>query len=145
MLRSLVGSEMCIRDSVGTAEACSEIWSIGLRNPWRFTFDTETGDLYIGDVGDERTEELNFQAADSGGGANYGWPYFEGVECHDTNVTAEECNAFVGHTPPIFEYPHSSGGGSITGGYVYHGQRYPRMSGRYFFCLLYTSPSPRDS
>ncbi len=117
---------------VGQA-GCGEIWSIGFRNPWRFNFDSLTGDFYIGDVGDERTEELNFQPADSTGGENYGWPYFEGNLCHDTNFTQAECDSFENHTPPIFDYPHSSGGGSITGGFVYRGTRFPRLVGHYIF------------
>ena len=114
-------------------DACEEIWAYGLRNPWRFSFDAETGDMYLGDVGDERTEELNFQPASSTGGENYGWPYFEGVECHDSNYPKSACDSITNHTPPIFEYPHSAGGGSITGGFVYRGTTYPRLYGHYIF------------
>ncbi|MEM8861376.1 MAG: PQQ-dependent sugar dehydrogenase, partial [Chloroflexota bacterium] len=113
--------------------ACEEIWAYGLRNPWRSSFDQETGDMFIGDVGDERTEELNFQPAGSAGGQNYGWPHFEGEECHDTNYPQSVCDSITNHTPPIFEYPHTAGGGSITGGFVYRGTTFPRLNGHYIF------------
>ncbi|MEM9773752.1 MAG: PQQ-dependent sugar dehydrogenase [Chloroflexota bacterium] len=113
--------------------ACEEIWAYGLRNPWRFSFDQLTGDMFIGDVGGERTEELNFQPAGSPGGQYYGWPHFEGAECQEDNYPQSVCDSITNHTPPIFEYPHSAGGGSITGGFVYRGTAFPRMYGHYIF------------
>ncbi|HHO54806.1 MAG TPA: glucose dehydrogenase [Trueperaceae bacterium] len=94
-----------------------EIWAIGLRNPWRFSFDSKTGDLYIADVGQNKYEEVNFQTKNSTGGENYGWNTMEGLHCYN----ASSCNqdALV---MPILEYEHNKEGGfSITGGYVYHG------------------------
>lgn len=95
-------------------EAEPEIWALGLRNPYHITFDEETGDLYIADVGQNHWEEINWQAADSSGGEDYGWPMMEGSFCHPITgelpqengryVTQEDC-AIVG-TLPVAEYPH---------------------------------------
>lgn len=120
-----------------------EIWAYGLRNPWRFSFDRATGDLYIGDVGQWDYEEINFAPADDPGGHNYGWSFYEGD--HETDNGTD----FTGDTmtPPIFEYPHSEGC-SVTGGYVYRGQALPELSGVYFFgdyCLGRIWVSYRDS
>jgi glucose/arabinose dehydrogenase len=104
-----------------------EIWDYGVRNPWRFSFDRLTGDLYIADVGQGQYEEVDFEPAASGGGHNYGWPIMEGVHCFQ-NVPCD-VNAFV---PPVTEYTHGEGC-SITGGYVYRGQQFPSMEGIYFF------------
>lgn len=103
-----------------------EIWAYGLRNPWRFSFDRETGDFYITDVGQSQWEEINFQPAESSGGENYGWRTMEGTHCFD----ASTCDQ-AGLVLPIFEYDHSLGC-SITGGYVYRGQLFPEMAGNYF-------------
>jgi glucose/arabinose dehydrogenase len=108
-----------------------EIWAWGLRNPWRFSFDRQTGDLYIADVGQGRKEEVNFQPANSTGGQNYGWSIFEGTLCFDVTP----CSS-VGITQPVFEYDHSGApitGCSITGGYVYRGAKLPLLRGHYFF------------
>lgn len=102
-----------------------EIWAIGLRNPWRYSFDRLTGDLYIADVGQNAYEEVNFQPAGSGGGENYGWPIMEGVHC----FRGEGCET-AGLVMPIWEYDHSAGC-SITGGHVYRGSRYPTLQGIY--------------
>jgi glucose/arabinose dehydrogenase len=116
--------------------ARDEIWAKGLRNPWRFSFDRATGDLYIGDVGQGAREEIDFQPAGSAGGENYGWKMMEGTRCTEgssgcpTGVPA--CNA-TGLILPILEYPHSSGDCSVTGGYVYRGRLYPRLTGTYFY------------
>lgn len=91
-----------------------EIWATGLRNPWRFSFDRSTGDLFISDVGQSRQEEINFQPASSKGGENYGWVTMEGNECFRAG-----CNR-AGLTLPIWVYPRSQGL-SVTGGYVYRG------------------------
>ncbi len=104
-----------------------EIWAYGLRNPWRFSFDRVTGDLYIGDVGQNQFEEINFQFADSPGGENYGWNMSEGFSCYET----PNCDLSA-VTLPSFVYPHSQGC-SVTGGYVYRGAAFPAMQGVYFF------------
>lgn len=94
----------------------NEIWAYGLRNPWRFSFDRLTGDLYLADVGQDRVEEINFQSAGSGAGANYGWNVMEGSSC----FAASDCSR-AGLVLPVAEYRHGSGDCSVTGGYVYRG------------------------
>lgn len=108
--------------------ARTEIWAYGLRNPWKFSFDRETGDLYIGDVGQSLYEEINFQAANSVGGENYGWNQMEGMHCFET----PDCNPdeFV---LPILEYPHGEDGVSVTGGFVYRGTQLPDLEGAYLY------------
>lgn len=103
-----------------------EIWALGVRNPWRFSFDRQTGDLYSGDVGQNIYEEINFQAA-SGGGQNYGWKIMEGAHCFQSN----NCNQ-TGLTLPVAEYSHADGC-SVTGGFVYRGSIFPQMQGIYFY------------
>ncbi|MDX2141562.1 MAG: PQQ-dependent sugar dehydrogenase [Chloroflexota bacterium] len=110
---------------VGTPDAMPEIWAFGLRNPWRFAFDRATGDLYIGDVGGSAWEEINFQPADSAGGENYGWSLFEASQARTAAGNA-------GLVMPIAEYPHSEGI-SVTGGYVYRGERIPDLQGIYLY------------
>ena len=107
-----------------------EIWAYGLRNPWRCSFDSETGDFYIADVGQNLYEELNFQPADSPGGENYGWRCREGM--HNFNFGGScSSQTFV---EPYHEYGHNTAGGfSITGGYVYRGCDIPSLQGTYFF------------
>ena len=114
-----------------------EAWAKGLRNPWRFSFDRVTGDLYIGDVGQGRREEVDFQLVDSLGGENYGWKVMEGTLCGDGGTTAcplatPPCDA-PDYTPPILEYDHSGGECSITGGYVYRGPSIPDLYGKYVY------------
>jgi hypothetical protein len=109
--------------------AAPEVWAYGLRNPWRFSFDRRTGNLYIADVGQNAWEEVNVQAASSRGGENYGWRYLEGTHCYDP---PNGCPT-RGMTMPVFEYPHSPGGQSITGGFVYQGCRMPDLRGTYFY------------
>ena len=106
-----------------------EVWALGLRNPWRFSFDRVTGDLYLADVGQNTYEEVNFQAAASAGGENYGWRIMEGLHCY---APQENCQQ-AGLTLPVAEYSHAEGGCSITGGYVYRGEKYPALAGQYFF------------
>ena len=106
----------------------SEIWALGLRNPWRFSFDRATGDLYIADVGQGSFEEVHFQPAYSTGGENYGWDILEGQHCFEPT---RGCDS-TGLITPVVEYTHDQGC-SITGGYVYRGGRYPEMNGVYFF------------
>jgi len=107
-----------------------EIWAYGLRNPWRCSFDRDTGDLYIGDVGQNAVEEIDFQPASSAGGENYGWRCMEGNSC--TGLSGCVCNAPT-LTDPIHAYNQSGNGFSITGGYVYRGCAIPSLRGTYFF------------
>lgn len=108
-----------------------EIWSYGLRNPWRFTFDKDTGDLWIADVGQGKFEEIDFAASDAKGrnaarGTNFGWNRFEG------NHDFEGGGNHTGFVFPVFEYTHSEGC-SVTGGYRYRGTAMPNMVGAYLF------------
>ena len=113
---------------LGREDVRMEIWAYGLRNPWRFSFDRATGDLYIADVGQNKWEEVDFQPADSAGGEHYGWNTMEGNHCYDP---PEGCDT-SGKVPPVWEYPHPEGC-SITGGYVYRGRAYPQLAGLYFY------------
>jgi glucose/arabinose dehydrogenase len=111
---------------VGKPGIKPEIWASGLRNPWRFSFDRLTGDLWIGDVGQNTWEEVDFQPGGSKGGQNYGWSCFEGnhgyKSCRPKNAVG-----------PIYEYNHSTGGCVVTGGYVYRGTAIPALDGAYVF------------
>ena len=115
---------------VGNFAARPEVWAYGLRNPWKFTFDRATGDLFIGDVGQNAWEEVDFEPAASGGGRNYGWRVFEGMHCFNPPTACSLAN----HTPPVIEYPHTSAGGfSVTGGYRYRGSALPALGGYYIY------------
>jgi glucose/arabinose dehydrogenase len=103
-----------------------EIWVWGLRNPWRFSFDRETGDLLIGDVGQGRWEEISRFPADGDGSRNFGWNVMEGPECY----RAADCDQ-SGFAAPVFAYDHGTGGCSVTGGYVYRGRDVPELRGVY--------------
>ena len=105
-----------------------EIWSYGLRNPWRFSFDRATGDLWIADVGQGTWEEIDFQPATSIGGENYGWRRMEGTHCFNPSTNCNPGNLVL----PVIEYDHGVGC-SVTGGYVYRGTRSPRLIGRYIY------------
>jgi glucose/arabinose dehydrogenase len=119
---------------VDRSGALPEIWAYGLRNPWRFSFDRDTGDLWIADVGQSDREEVNRQEADSGGGENYGWNRLEG--------TLEfEGEAPPGAVPPVFEYGRDEGS-TVIGGYVYRGSDIPALAGSYLFGDL-TNPELR--
>jgi len=96
----------------------NEVWAYGLRNPWRFSFDRANGDLYIADVGQNVVEEIDFQPAGAGAGANYGWNLMEGSSCFD-NPGCEKRRDLV---LPVAEYRHGRGDCSVTGGYVYRGK-----------------------
>ncbi len=111
-----------------TDETLDEIWALGLRNPWRFSFDRLTGDLWIADVGQEAWEEINLQPADSPGGENYGWRCYEG----DFPYNTADCAAASSFTYPVFSYSHNVGC-SITGGFVYRGTDFPDLEGIYFY------------
>ena len=114
---------------VGVAGARPETWVYGLRNPWRFSFDAATGDLWIADVGEDAVEEVNVLPAGSPGGANYGWPIMEGDRC----LPGTQCDP-TGLTLPDFVYTHASGwGSSVTGGAVYRGSAIPELYGSYVF------------
>lgn len=113
---------------VGVAGIRPEIWAYGLRNPWRMSFDRATGDLLIADVGQNRFEEINFQAAASPGGENYGWPFMEGNSCFQPSSNCNDGSL----TLPILEYTHAAGNCSITGGYRYRGSTFPQLNGVYF-------------
>lgn len=108
-----------------------EIWAYGLRNPWRFSFDRQTGDMYIADVGQNTWEEVDFQPAGSVGGENYGWDCREGAHCLTSDVGCD-CNDPT-LIDPILEYSHTGGACSITGGYVYRGCAMPDLAGTYFY------------
>jgi glucose/arabinose dehydrogenase len=109
-----------------------EIWSYGLRNPWRYSFDRQTHDLYIADVGQDNWEEVDIATHVSGGGngLNYGWNVMEGNHCYPPGTAS--C-ATAGKTLPRIEYDHSGGACSITGGYVYRGSAIPSLRGTYFY------------
>lgn len=113
---------------VGRQGTRPEIWAYGLRNPWRFSFDRKTKDLYIADVGQNKWEEIDVAPAPDSGGQNYGWDIMEGLHCFEPPAG---CNP-AGLTPPVLEYGHDKGC-SITGGYVYRGQKYADIVGTYFF------------
>ena len=106
------------------------IWSAGLRNPWRFSFDRETSDLYVGDVGQQRYEEINVSAGTAGFGraANFGWRIMEGNECY---IPPTGCNQQT-LIRPLVVYDHDDGC-SVTGGHVYRGQEIPSIRGIYFY------------
>jgi glucose/arabinose dehydrogenase len=107
-----------------------EVWAFGLRNPWRFSFDRATGDLYIADVGQNAFEEIDMQPAGTPGGVNYGWNVMEGDHCYRP---ARDCDR-SGLTLPIVSYPHDRAwGNSVTGGYVYRGTALAQFRGAYLF------------
>jgi len=114
---------------VGASGAAEEIWAYGLRNPWRFSFDRTTGDLFIGDVGQNLYEEIDFQPASSAGGENWGWRCYEATHPYNTSG----CGPIGEYDMPILEYSHSSGRCSVTGGYRYRGVLAPGLRGAYLF------------
>lgn len=110
---------------VDTEGARAEIWAFGLRNPWRFSFDSETGLLWAGDVGQGSWEEIDIIAK----GANYGWNTMEGLHCYSPSTGCDQS----GLTLPIAEYDHSQGRCSVTGGYVYRGDQIASLQGYYIY------------
>jgi glucose/arabinose dehydrogenase len=110
-------------------EGRPEVWLYGTRNPWRLSFDRETGDLWVADVGDQRREEVTRLPADEGGGrgANLGWSQMEGTARYRDREEPDD------HVPPTFDYPHSTGGCSVIGGFVYRGEAVPELEGTYVF------------
>lgn len=122
------------------ASAADEIWALGLRNPWRGSFDALTGDLYIGDVGQQTREEINFQAAGSPGGQNYGWVIREGTLVYDPTRPGNLPPDSPLLIDPIFDFSHGTGedsGFSVIGGYVYRGPD-PGMQGVYLYADFIT-------
>ncbi len=131
-------------DDPPLANPLSDVFAKGLRNPWRFSFDRGTGDLYIGDVGQNRFEEINYQAAPLTAGVNWGWDLKEGRHCHFESGDPACPPSAPGLTDPVLEYCHSFGndmatcgshefGSSVTGGYVYRGCAMSGMQGVYFY------------
>ncbi|MCA9938502.1 MAG: PQQ-dependent sugar dehydrogenase, partial [Anaerolineales bacterium] len=116
---------------VGVPDAQDAIWSYGLRNPWRFSFDRLTGEMFLSDVGQDEWEEVNLQPADSTGGENYGWPCFEGNEVHPYPPTGA-CDPLPTAVAPIFAYGHGATC-AITGGFMYRGSQYPVLQGHYLY------------
>jgi glucose/arabinose dehydrogenase len=111
---------------VGREGARPEIWSYGWRNPWRYTFDRSTGDMWVGDVGQNAWEEVDFEDASNNGGDNYGWDRLEGSHRHEGSAPAR-------HHGPIYEYANGSDNCAVTGGYVYRGSRNANLRGAYLF------------
>jgi glucose/arabinose dehydrogenase len=111
------------------------IWAYGLRNPWRFSFDRKTGDLWVADVGQNKIEEINIQTAETSGGQNYGWRAYEGSQVYDEDLT----DRVEHHHAPIIDIPHASDSVpvrdacSVTGGYVYRGDAVPKLKGLYLY------------
>jgi glucose/arabinose dehydrogenase len=133
----------------GTPGARPEIWALGLRNPWRFSFDRLRGDLWIADVGERTTEEVNVAAAGSPGGVNYGWSLMEGTDCFPIGTTACQSNPQL--TRPVLTYGHDQGACAIVGGYVYRGAdpslaflRGAYLFGDYCSGRIWTGSAPRD-
>ena len=112
----------------GSKPGLGEIWDYGVRNPWRISFDRATGTLWIGDVGQNKYEEVDREKWGSAGGRNYGWDAMEGLHCY----TASKC-PLAGDTLPNAEYGHSAGSCSITGGYAYRGPTQSALIGSYVF------------
>jgi glucose/arabinose dehydrogenase len=112
---------------VNNRNARPEIWVWGLRNVWRFSFDRQTGDLYLADVGQNQWEEIQMQPAASAGGENYGWNAYEGTHIYSGSAPASDV------VMPFLEYEHRNGWCSVTGGYVYRGQNIPALQGYYVY------------
>ena len=115
-----------VESGLNGADVRDEIWAIGLRNPWRYSFDRETGDLWIADVGQNQYEEINWTPAGTPGGLNFGWPIHEGTHCLQSG-----CDS-AGLEQPALEYDHA-GHCSVTGGYVYRGSQFPALYGVYLY------------
>lgn len=113
-------------------DVIDEAWALGLRNPWRFSFDRATDDLWIADVGQNQYEEVNFISAGSPGGLNFGWPILEATHCYE-NASCDGEPPGPGTILPVLEYSHAGGHCSITGGYVYRGSQFPVLNGVYFY------------
>ncbi len=118
----------------GMAGVQDEIWAYGMRNPWRFSFDRDTHDLYIGDVGQGTLEEVDFQMASSTGGENYGWNIKEGSNCFGCGVCSGPCDCSdPSLVDPVFDYNSGPGCATVIGGYVYRGATVSALDGEYVF------------
>jgi glucose/arabinose dehydrogenase len=106
-----------------------EVWAFGLRNPWRFSFDRSTGDLWIGDVGQDRLEEINFTPKTSNAPQNYGWNITEATACYKPAINCDK----TGISLPVREYTYGQGDRSVTGGFVYRGKLMPAFVGKYIY------------
>ncbi|MBT8363705.1 MAG: PQQ-dependent sugar dehydrogenase, partial [Deltaproteobacteria bacterium] len=113
---------------VSDEQVRDKIWALGLRNPWRFSFDRSTGDLFIGDVGQYNWEEIDYQPVSSTGGENYGWLPMEGNNCFNPSTNCNDGSL----TLPVLEYGHDLGC-SVTGGYRYRGKDNPLLSDLYIY------------
>lgn len=113
-----------------------EVWQLGLRNAWRWSFDKTNGDTWIADVGQDSMEEVNYRKPGQAAGANFGWPCYEGTRIFNNY----SCNSSTQYVPPVFAYHHdvSTGGECVTGGYVYRGNSYPAIFG-YYICIDFIS------
>ena len=130
---SLLGKMLRFDLAQSTMPWTPQVWAKGLRNPFRFSFDRATGDLYIGDVGQDAREEIDAERADSPGGRNYGWDVEEGSLCYQPTGSKPPCGD-PSLVRPIFEYAHEVAQcSSVTGGAVYRGSASPALRGRYFF------------
>jgi glucose/arabinose dehydrogenase len=135
---SLFGKLLRFDLAVGAVPWTPEVWARGFRNPFRFSFDRATGDLYVGDVGQSSVEEIDVEASDSAGGLNYGWDVLEGSQCFDPSPGEPDCDD-PSLVLPVFEYEHEAGicevggSGTVTGGVVYRGDEIPSLQGQYFF------------
>jgi len=109
-----------------------EIWALGLRNPWGFAFDAETGDLYLPDTGHSKREEVNFVPQSSQGGENFGWPTIEGTRCLKISGMPVPCHQAAIFKPPVAEYDRTRGC-AVVGGVVYRGSEFPHLRGRFLF------------
>jgi glucose/arabinose dehydrogenase len=112
---------------IDTPDARPEVWAYGLRNPWRFSFDLETGRLFLADVGQNMWEEVNVLSVQAASGANFGWPLLEGTHCYQ----AEDCD-HAGTVLPVIEYPHTEGC-AVVGGYVYRDVQWPELADHYVY------------
>ncbi len=124
----------------GPGTPFDEIWAKGLRNPWRFSFDRSTGDLYVADVGQGDREEIDWQSRASAGGENYGWKIMEGTLCGAGGSSGCPAGVPPCNSPsfkfPLYEYAHVGSGsctGTVIGGYVYRGSTYPQLAGVYLY------------
>lgn len=123
----------------GATPGADEIWALGLRNPFRFSFDRANGDLYIGDVGQDKKEEVDYQAVTTPGGANFGWRCREGTITFNTDPPCNNSALLATLTNPIAEYDNpTNNAAAVTGGVVYRGVQYPALSGSYFYADFYS-------
>jgi glucose/arabinose dehydrogenase len=113
----------------GQADTLPEIWALGVRNPWKFSFDAATGDMWMADVGQNAWEEINFEPGGSTGGYNWGWRCYEGNATYNTSG----CGGMSNYDFPVKVHAHNEGFCSITGGVVYRGSAYPALDGVYFY------------